>query len=126
MGASVNAEMIVRGGDRPPPLQGNAVDALGNPIPIEAPRNGLGWFVQAGYLIPGIDFVEVSARVGMIHPIGDASQTSLGEHGELGACASYYFAEHAFKLQLDYFHLWNGGDFGDSEDRVRLQLQGSL
>lgn len=105
---------------------GDAIDDMGNPIPVEAPRNGIGWFAQAAYLVPEIDF-EVAARYGRIDPIGDATATSLGEQGELGIALSYYFEGHAYKLQADYFHLWRDHSAMDQgEERVRLQLQASL
>nr|MDQ3038145.1 OprO/OprP family phosphate-selective porin [Myxococcota bacterium] len=122
MGFSLFSEMIVRDGARNP---GDALDEMGNPIATTAPRTGVGWFAQAGYLLPMID-LQVVARVGMLHPLGDAASTTMPERGELGGGLSYYFAGHSYKLQLDYFHLWSGGDVGDSEDVVRLQLQAAL
>lgn len=121
-GLSLFAEMIWREGSRNP---GTAVDAMGNPEPITPARNGIGWFVQAGYLLPGID-LEFAARYGMLHPLGEATNTSMSERGELGGAVSYYFGGHSFKLQLDYFHLWSDGDFGNNEERIRLQLQAAL
>ncbi|MCZ7681933.1 MAG: OprO/OprP family phosphate-selective porin [Sandaracinaceae bacterium] len=121
-GLSVYAEMIWREGSRNP---GSAEDGMGNPLPVTPPRNGIGWYVQAGYLLPGVDF-EIAARYGMLHPLGDPASTTFPERGELGGAISYYFGEHSFKLQLDYFHLWQDGDFGDSEEQVRLQLQAAL
>lgn len=121
-GLSVYAEMIWREGTRNP---GSAEDAMGNPLPVTLPRNGIGWYVQAGYLLPDVDF-EIAARYGMVHPLGDPANATFPERGELGGAISYYFGEHSFKLQLDYFHLWQGGDFGDSAEQVRLQLQAAL
>ena len=69
-GLSIFSEMIVRDGSR---NAGNAVDDMGAPLPITAPRNGVGWFAQAGYLLPEID-LEVLARVGALHPIGRFDQ----------------------------------------------------
>lgn len=121
-GFSFFGEAIWREGSRNP---GMAVDDMGMPQPVVPPSNGVGWFVQAGYLLPGID-LEFAARYGMLHPLGDAATTSFPERGELGGGVSYYFGGHSYKLQLDYFHLWSDDDFGDAEEQVRLQLQGAL
>lgn len=121
-GLTVMTEFFWREGQRNP---GDAVDQMGAPIPVELPRNGVGFFAQAGYLLPGIDF-EVATRYGRIDPIGGNTQTSLGERSELGLALSYYFDGHPYKLQADYFHLWSGSQFDQGEERVRLQLQASL
>jgi phosphate-selective porin OprO and OprP len=100
---------------------GGAVDAMGTPIPTVAPRNGMGWFVQGGYLLPRVP-LELGARGGQIIAQGDATQTSLPSQDELGGVLSYFFAQHFFKLQLDYERLWSG-PIVDGTDQVRLQLQ---
>lgn len=119
-GLSVTGELFWRDGEREP---GDAVDDLGAPIPVEAARNGIGFFGQAGYLLPRSS-LELSARYGKIVPA--SSDTSLAERQELGAGVSYYFAQHAFKLQADYFHLWDEAGIGDGSDVVRLQLEAGL
>lgn len=119
-GLNLYGEMIYRNGYRNP---GNATDEMGMPLAVTAPLNGIGWFAQVGYLLPTID-LEFSARVGMVHPIG--ASTGISERGELGAALSYYVANHSLKLQADYFHLWQDGNFRDSSDRVRVQLQVAL
>lgn len=107
---------------------GGALDADGNLIPIELPRNGLGWFGQLGYLVPKID-LEVVGRYAFVRNVfGDSS--SLGFRDEAGVGLNYYFAGHNLKLQLDYFRLWGkeeGPGYANAAkrgtDRVRLQLQ---
>jgi hypothetical protein len=119
-GLSVTGEVFLRDGNRE---GGGAVDEMGNSIPVEAPRDGTGFFGQAGYLLPRSAF-EITARYGAIRPASGA--TTLPERHELGAGVGYYFAQHSFKLQADYFRLWDGGAIGDGTDVVRLQLEAGL
>lgn len=121
LGFSFFAEMIWREGWRNP---GGATDEMGNPLPITPPRNGIGVLLQTGLLIPGTD-LEIAARLGLVHPIGGAG-TSMRERGELGGGLTYYFGRHSYKLQLDYFHLWENGAFEDGTEQIRLQVQVAL
>jgi len=88
-----------------------------NYAPTEAPRNGVGWTAQAGYLIPRVAF-EIAGRYSGIRPVGDYTSTKRTD--EAGPGLSYYFLEHSIKLQLDYMHIWS--ETGSRQDRVRLQL----
>jgi len=103
---------------------GGAVDAMGMPIGLVAPRNGIGWFAQGGYMIPRVP-LEVGARFGQVIAQGDSNQTSLPNQDELGGVINYFFARHMFKLQLDYLRLWDftAFDINHGTDQVRLQLQ---
>ncbi len=102
-------------------IGGTNVDAMGVPIPVVAPRNGMAYFTQAGYLIPRLP-IELGLRWGQIKAQGDVMQTSLKDQDELGGVLNYHFARHWVKLQLDYLRLWNSRiDLGT--DQVRLQLQ---
>jgi phosphate-selective porin OprO/OprP len=94
-------------------------DEMGNVsyAPTEAPRNGVGWTAQAGYLIPRVAF-EIAGRYSGIRPIGSYTKTIRAD--EAGPALSYYFLEHSIKLQLDYLHIWD--ETGMRQDRVRLQL----
>lgn len=118
-GWSVYGEFALRHGER---NAGGAVDDMGAPIPVEAPRNGYGVMVQTGYLLPRAPF-EISARYGARRAMGDI--TSLSDGNELGIGLSYYFAQHPFKIQLDVFNLWVD-EFGEGDTRLRLQLQASI
>jgi hypothetical protein len=115
--------------------EGTIVDDLGNEVPAPRipARNGLGYYLQAGFLIPRVP-VELTARWGQTIGIGDASQTSLPDGDEVGGGISWYIAQHGLKLQADYFRLRS--DSFDSEtpsfvrqpwsrsvDQVRVQLQ---
>lgn len=115
-GFSAQSEFFLRDGSRNP---GGALDDEGVPVPTEAARNGYGWFLQAGYLLPSQD-LEVSGRYSMVR--ADEGDTSLSDQSEAGLGVSYYFFEHSFKLQGDYFRLWEDAfDEGDHQFRVQLQ-----
>ncbi len=93
-------------------------DAAGTPMPAprEAARNGVGWTAQAGFLIPRAP-LELAARYSGVHGLGT---TSIADRSEAGPGLSYYFADHALKLQADFMHSWGDGDLRG--DRVRVQL----
>ena len=91
------------------------------PAPREPPRNGLGWMVQSGYLIPRIPF-ELAARYSGIRP-GAGDDTGLIQRDSVGGGLSYYFAQHPLKIQADYFRQWDDAVMRLGSDRVRVQLQ---
>ncbi len=91
---------------------------MGAAIAVEQARKGIGWFVQAGYLLPKMP-IEFVGRFGQIIA-GDDSK--LSDQNEAGLAASYYFAQHPFKLQADAFRLW-GDDFSEGTTRARVQVQ---
>lgn len=115
-GFSLQSEFYYRTGDR---TAGDAVDDAGEPIPTVAPRDGLGWFVQSGYLLGAVP-VEFSGRYSEVRPVG--SDSSLSEERELGAAVSWYPGAHSLKLQGDYFRLWED-EIADGTNQFRVQLQ---
>lgn len=118
-GFSALAEFAYRTGSRNP---GDAVDEMGNMIPVSGTRDGIGLNLQAGYLLPNLP-LEVAARYGLIRGVGDES--TLSDRNELVIGASYYIARHPYKLQMDYTRLW-GDSFGEGANQLRVQLQVSL
>jgi hypothetical protein len=86
------------------------------PAPREAPRNGVGWTIQAGWLIPQVPF-EIGGRYSGVRGLGT---TSIRDLDEVGPALAYYFAEHSVKLGLDHAHGW--GEGGVRSERIRLQL----
>jgi len=112
-GLSLESAYFWREGTRHP-----GVDAA--LIPTEQPRNGMGYYGQAGYLLPHHAF-EISARFGQIMSAGDGS--SLSDQSEAGVGLNYYFAQHAMKIQGDYFRFWSGDAFATGSDQVRIQMQ---
>lgn len=120
-GLSVEAEFMWREGTRNP---GGATDQTGAPIPVAAPRNGFGTFVQIGYLLPDIP-VELAVRWSLVAPLGAGS--ALGEREELGGGINWYLHGHALKLQADFFEIWSDEvGIAHGEERVRVQLQAAL
>lgn len=90
---------------------------------IDLPRNGLGYTAQLDYLLPHAD-IDVGARYSGIHPgLVDESVTNLEARQEIGVMAGWFIAEHALKVQADYFHIWDADRVTGAEDRIRLQLQ---
>lgn len=95
------------------------LDDEGNPI-VEESRSAWGWFAQVGYMLPFP--LEVVARVGEIRPLTVMGQTNLSLQREVGGAVSYYFQQHALKVQADYFYYW-GDDPETERHQVRLQVQ---
>lgn len=89
---------------------------------FEEARNGIGWFAQAGYLLPR-KHIEVAARFGQVIA---ADSSSLGDSNEAGVALSYYPGQHPFKFQADVFQLWGDEDLGDGETKARVQMQYSF
>lgn len=84
----------------------------------ERARNGVGWYVQAGYLFEYP--IEVVARYADIQPIGDV--TALTQRRELTLGLNWFPMRHDLKLQFDWSHL-SGERFEDGTHRFRLQMQ---
>ena len=107
-----------------------AVDDNGDPVfendgvtPVidrEAPRTGLGWFAQVGWLVPRIP-LEIAGRYGQVHPVGDDSP--IGRLDEIGAALNWYIYGHSMAVKADYHHRFASGDMADATDEVRLSLQ---
>ncbi len=120
-GFSAQFEFYWRQGKRRP---GEAVDDMGTPLPISAPRNGYGWFAQAGYLIPRLP-LEIAFRYAQARALG-GSRSALATLDEVGPGLNWYFARHPLKLQLDYARVAAADGIRDGFDRIRLQLQASF
>lgn len=110
-------------------VAGTGMGMAGNTV-----RRGVGWYAQAGFLVPDTDF-EIAARYGFTVPIqssGFGTGSGTAERSEVGIGLNYYFHRHAYKLQLDAFRLWDdvdgsdGAAFQHGETRIRLQLQVSI
>ena len=85
----------------------------------EYARSGYGYHVQAGYLFN--DHLEVSARWAQVIPFR-GSDPRLHRTRELGAGASWYFAQHNLKIQADWFNVFRE-EFADGQHQARVQLQ---
>jgi hypothetical protein len=106
-----------------PPGCDPAVDPTCEVLDIN-PRNGLGWMLQAGYLVPNTRF-EFAARGALIKANSKRGPTSLTDRYGTTFSVSYYFARHPFKIQADVSQLWED-TFGEGSTVFRLQLQASL
>jgi phosphate-selective porin OprO/OprP len=102
------------------------VDDAGNETPAEQelPRDGIGWFLQAGYMIPRAP-VEIAARYSQMRRLHE-DESSLPEQEEVGGGLSWYIARHPLKLQADYFRRWDADGIAQGSDGLRLQLQASF
>lgn len=107
---------------------GRAVDENGELIPVALPRDGIGWFGQAGYLVPKVN-LELVSRWSFARNVFGARSAML-DRDELGGGLNYYVMEHNFKIQLDYFRVWDASmgptwkqAMADGIDRFRLQVQ---
>jgi outer membrane biosynthesis protein TonB len=125
LGVSASGEFYWRDGTR---SFGDAteIDDMGVevPAPRERARRGIGWYGQAGYMIPRIP-LQVAARYSQTRRL-EQDRSTLPEGDEVGGGLSYYFARHPMKLQLDYFHGWEDQQLARGTDRIRLQLQASF
>ncbi|MBW2509418.1 MAG: hypothetical protein JRE81_12355 [Deltaproteobacteria bacterium] len=92
-------------------------------LPTEV-RNGIGWTLQAGYLIPNTRF-EFAGRGSLIRGSSKRAPSGLGDSYGVTFALSYYFAQHPFKLQADVSQIWED-TFDEGATTFRLQLQASL
>ncbi len=86
---------------------------------VEGPRNGYGWFAQGGYMIPKVP-VELTSRYSQVRAVGATS--TITDRDEVGGGINWYIARHPFKIQFDYFRIWEE-DMGTGEDQIRIQTQ---
>ena len=115
------------GNNTEPPGCDPLVDpACGPVIPTEA-RNGIGWMLQAGYLVPNTRF-EIAGRGALIKAISKRRPTSLDDRYATTFSVSWYFARHPFKIQADVSQIWNPDQeiYKNGATTFRLQLQASL
>jgi hypothetical protein len=103
------------------------------PVGLAAARDGIGWYLQGGYLIPRMP-LEIVARYGMIKGReGTLDHDGLRDSHEVGGGVGYYFARNALKLQADYLRSQettspkgSGSKVMKNDDFIRLQLQIAL
>jgi phosphate-selective porin OprO/OprP len=87
--------------------------------PIAPARDGVGFMLDAGYLLPPVP-LEILGAFSLTRTVG--SDSNLVEHNELGTGLAYYFVEHFLKVQVDLFHLWAPDAFSRGDERIRLQV----
>lgn len=126
-GFTLMGEFFYRNTERPNASQVDPTDPA--VTLVEYARRGIGWYAQTGYMFPRM--IEVTARYGDIRSNVDSvaglTATSaggaMGSEREIGGGLNYYLAEHALKVQLDYFRIWDPNDASDDRHQVRLQTQ---
>ncbi len=90
---------------------------------IEDPRDGWGWYLQLGYLLPLESAVEVAGRFSQVRA-SQSRATSLPDGNELTAGLNWYInGSHMIKLAGDIAHTWGHGGVEDGDTRVWAQLQ---
>ncbi|UJR85406.1 porin [Sandaracinus amylolyticus] len=116
-GFSVLSEVMYREANQP-----SATGIVDGEEVTEYSRSAWGWLAQAGYVLPPIP-LELAARYGETRPL---DQNDPGANffllREVGGAVSYYIAQHALKVQLDYFYYF-GDDPRAERHQVRLQAQ---
>jgi hypothetical protein len=98
------------------------LDADGNPLEVTPSRDGTGFLIQGGYLLPILP-LEVVARYALVDGSDRPDRDALTRLEEFAGGLGYYFSEHAVKLQADYTQLALNGDYAGATSRVRVQLQ---
>jgi len=123
-GVSVFSDVFYRDGAR---SFGDATEeddtGIETPAAQESTRTGIGWSAQAGYLLPRTSF-ELAARYAQTRRT--KSTSGVADRDEVGGGASYYFAGHPMKLQLDYFARTLEQTANTRSHEVRLQLQAAF
>jgi hypothetical protein len=113
-GFSAQAEALIRNSD----LDSRTGTVDGKTV-TEYSRSGAGFFLQASQMLT--QNLQLGTRYSHMAPL---KNTDPGFHvqNELGGSVSWYFVEHALKLQADYFWLF-GPDIAEGRHQVRVQAQ---
>lgn len=118
-GFSLQTETFLRRANRNP---GDAVDENGAAVDPSPSRDGSGFMVQAGYLLPGLP-LQAAARFARVKGRDGLGENGLSDSRELGFALGYFPARHQLKLQADYERVGSPDNFSEAEDRFRLQMQ---
>lgn len=126
-GLSMLSELFWRDSRRNPgPLTDDSgapiLDEEGNPLGVTPSRDGIGFLIQGGYILPAWPF-EVVARYALLDGSNRPDRNALIRLEEFAFGGGYYFAGHPLKLQADYTRLAQNGDYVGGVDRIRVQLQ---
>lgn len=93
----------------------------------DAPRNGWGYLLQVGVLVPRTR-LELVGRYSAVRPFSFQGEASaLRKASELNAGVNYYLGGHDLKLEFDVGQHWEAEREGDmlapQKTTVRLQVQ---
>ncbi len=118
-GVSILGEFFWRDGQRKEQSFGD-VQILESEVAQTAPRDGIGYFAQAGWVVPKIP-LEIVARYSALRHLKKSS--TLDDGDEIGAGIAYYIFGPALKVSADYHHTWYLGELDEANDQVRLEFQ---
>ena len=129
-GWSVLSAFFLRDSRRNPgPLVDDAGVALagpdGAPVTIAPSRDGTGFLVQGGYLLPFLP-LELAARYAVVDGREAPNRDGLTRVEEFAGALNYYVARHQLKLQANYTRLAQNGDYAGALGRAHLQLQAAF
>jgi hypothetical protein len=113
-GFSAQVEALVRNADRD-----SRTGTVDGETVTEFSRSAGRLFVQASQMLT--QNLQIAGRYGHMAPLR-RTDPALRAQDELGGAVSFYFVEHALKLQADYFWLF-GPESGAGRHQVRVQAQ---
>lgn len=98
------------------------LDETGNPRTLTPSRDGVGFLLQGGYVLP-VAPLELVGRYAILDGTDARNRNGLQRLEEFAGGLSYYFNRHPVKLQADFSRLVSNGNYAGALNRVRVQLQ---
>ena len=89
-------------------------------------RNGLGWVLQAGYLLSQDVPLELASSYGLVRALKKTNSRIVESNEFTFGLNYYFFNQHAMKLQGEYAHVWYQDEAiakSLDDNRLRVQLQ---
>lgn len=99
--------------------------ADGQPLEITPSRDGTGFLLQGGYLLPFLP-LELAARYAIVDGVDARYRDGLARAEEFAGAINYYFARHQLKLQANYAQIAQNGDYAGALGRALVQLQAAF
>jgi hypothetical protein len=98
-----------------------ALDDLGNPVaaPREPARDGYGWHAEADVLLGDLP-LDVTVAYGQVRGTGDSG---LADVDELGGGLGWFVSGRAFRVQSDYFRIYESGGIAEGDNRFRTSAR---
>lgn len=97
----------------------------GAPLGIAPSRDGVGFLIQGGYLLPYFP-LELAARYAVVDGTNAPNRDGLVRSEEFAGALNYYVERHQLKLQANYTRIALDGDYTGALGRAHLQLQASF
>jgi hypothetical protein len=93
----------------------------GEDFVIDEPRNGWGWLMQVGWLLPAAPTFDVVARFAQTRGLGE---TSLDNRNELTFGIGWYInGSHTLKINGDVAHAWGTDGIPHGKTHLWFQMQ---